>query len=320
MILVCGGLDDPVIKSVCARLAERDYSYRLLDLRIYPAGFQVNWHWQTGRPSGYIAGEGWRLDLGDLSGVYVRYLGWEDRVPPAGLATEFAGAIYAECDAGLAALLECLPCPVVNRLSRVMSNNSKPLQALHIRRCGLRTPLTLVTSEPHEAQRFYEECEGQVIHKPISAVRSIVRPAKIEDLAGLHISTHGPVQYQAFIPGDNLRVHTVSDRLFVTRIRSDAVDYRNAQNEGHSVKLESASLPASVAAACLRIAREFRLLFAGLDLKETPEGEYYCFEVNPSPAFQYYEWGGRYPIGDALAELLCQADSNGVLEDLALTI
>ena len=31
------------------------------------------------------------------------------------------------------------------------------------------------------------------------------------------------------------------------------------------------------------------LEFAGIDLKVTPDNEVYCFEVNPCPAFSYYE-------------------------------
>jgi hypothetical protein len=40
------------------------------------------------------------------------------------------------------------------------------------------------------------------------------------------------------------------------------------------------------------------------DLKETPEGEYYCFEVNASPAFPFYESQARPVVADALAEFL----------------
>ena len=42
--------------------------------------------------------------------------------------------------------------------------------------------------------------------------------------------------------------------------------------------------------------RTFDLLFAGIDLKQTPSGEFYCFEVNPSPGFLYYERHTGQPI------------------------
>jgi glutathione synthase/RimK-type ligase-like ATP-grasp enzyme len=59
-----------------------------------------------------------------------------------------------------------------------------------------------------------------------------------------------------------------------------------------------------VTAACLRLARALDLLIAGIDLKVTPDGEHYCFEINPSPGFSYYEHGSGQPISAALADLL----------------
>ena len=52
------------------------------------------------------------------------------------------------------ALLEDLPCPVVNRLGGGMSNNSKPYQALLLTRAGFRVPPTLVTNDPEAARAF----------------------------------------------------------------------------------------------------------------------------------------------------------------------
>jgi len=192
----------------------------------------------------------------------------------------------------------------VNRLSGAISNHSNPYQTIHIRRCGFSTPPALLTNDPDAALQFYEEFKGQVIYKSISGVRSIVRRVNKEQLARLPLLRHAPGQFQAFITGDNIRVHTVGNRWIATRIRSEAVDYRYAQQEGLTVAMEPTTLPVAVAEACLRVARRFRLLFAGIDLKQTPEGDYYCFEINPSPGFLVYEQNSGQSISGALAELL----------------
>jgi glutathione synthase/RimK-type ligase-like ATP-grasp enzyme len=304
MILICGALADPVTKIVCARLEHAGYPYRLLDLSVYPAGFQVNWQWRKAGPTGYISNTNWRLDLEDISSVYVRYIGSQERNPPSNITKEFLPALYTECDTCLSALLESLPCPVVNRMRGSISNNSKPYQALQIRRCGFRIPPTLVTNDPEAARRFYEEYSGKVIYKSISGVRSIVRRMNAEHLVRLPLLQHAPAQLQAYIPGDNIRVHTVGHLCFGTRIKSAAIDYRYAREEGLAAEMEPSALPDEVAAACLRVARQFQLLFAGIDLKETPEGDYYCFEVNPSPGFFVYEQQSGQCISRALAQLL----------------
>jgi glutathione synthase/RimK-type ligase-like ATP-grasp enzyme len=304
VILVCGGIADTVTELVCARLEERGYPYRLLDLGRYPAGYRLSWRWHDGHPEGTIATADWRLDLADVTAVYVRYLGAEGRVPPAGLTTESAAAIFVECDAGLAALLEHLPGMVVNRLAGGMSNHSKPLQALLVRRCGLLTPPTLVTTDPATALDFFAEWDGAIVYKSVSGIRSIVRRVEERHLARLPLLRHGPAQFQALIPGDDVRVHTIGDQVIATRIRSEAIDYRYGRREGHAVEMEPAILPADVESSCRRLASELDLLLAGIDLKVTPDGEYYCFEVNPSPGFLFYEQGTGQPISTALADLL----------------
>lgn len=305
MILVAGGLADSVTELVCARLAERGYGYRLLDLGRYPAGYRVSWRWRDGGPEGAIAGPDWSLDLADISGVYVRFLGPEGRLP-LDAAPETADLLRAEADAGLMALLEDLPCPVVNRSAGGLSNNSKPYQALALRRAGLRVPPTLVTNDPEAARAFYA-AHGAVIYKSVSGVRSIVRRLAPEELGRLELLRDGPAQFQAFVPGDNVRVHTVGERVFAVRVRSEAVDYRYAHRDGLVVEMEPIALPRAVEQACLAVARDLDLLLAGIDLKRTPEGEWYCFEVNPCPGFIYYERYSRLPISAALADLLRRA-------------
>ena len=304
MILVCGGLADSVTELVCARLEDCGYGYRLLDLGRYPDGFEIKWHWRDSGPAGYIAGPDWRLDLDEITGVYIRYLGHEGRVPPANVAPGAVPAMYAEYDTGLTVLLEDLPCTVVNRLAGGMTNNSKAYQALLVRQCGLLTPPTLVTNDPEAAHRFYYECQGDVIYKSLSGIRSIVRRIGPEQLERLSLLRNGPAQFQAFIPGENVRVHTVGDQLFVTRVHSETVDYRYSGREGGKTEMEPATLPPAIAESCLRLARELDLVLTGIDLKETPDGKYYCFEVNPCPGFLYYERQTRQPISAALADVL----------------
>jgi glutathione synthase/RimK-type ligase-like ATP-grasp enzyme len=302
MILVCGGLADGVTELVCARLEHCGFPYRLLDLARYPAGFQVAWRWTDAGPTGTIAGPDWVLDLDAISGVYVRFLGPEGRAPQQG-DPEHKAALQFEADAGLMALLEDLPCPVVNRIGGGMSNNSKPFQSLLLRRAGLAVPETLVTNDPEAARAFHAE-HKDVIYKSASGIRSIVRRLGPEQLARLAFLRDGPAQFQAFVPGRDVRVHTVGEAVFATRIETEAVDYRYAGRDGFDVAMRPLKLPTAVEDACLRAAHALDLLFTGIDLKETPDGDYICFEVNPCPGFIYYERHTGQPISTALANLL----------------
>jgi D-alanine-D-alanine ligase-like ATP-grasp enzyme len=47
-----------------------------------------------------------------------------------------------------------------------------------------------------------------------------------------------------------------------------------------------------------------QLAVAGIDLRQNVDGDWYCFEVNPSPAFTYYQEATDQPISRAIARLL----------------
>jgi glutathione synthase/RimK-type ligase-like ATP-grasp enzyme len=70
------------------------------------------------------------------------------------------------------------------------------------------------------------------------------------------------------------------------------------------VSLHSIDIPDDVAAACTGMTRALGLVLSGIDLLRTPDGEYYCFEVNPSPGFLFYERSTGQPISEAVAHLL----------------
>jgi glutathione synthase/RimK-type ligase-like ATP-grasp enzyme len=57
------------------------------------------------------------------------------------------------------------------------------------------------------------------------------------------------------------------------------------------------------------LAQALDLPLAGIDLRQRPDGQYLCFEVNPMPAYSYYESNTGLPISLALADLLASATS-----------
>ena len=306
MILVCGGLADIVTELFCSRLESMRTPYRLLDLGRFPEGVEVEWIWNSGEVSGFIRTGDWTLDLASVTGVFVRYLGMDGHAPFTTVPTGHEHTALSEAQCGLVALVESLTCPVANKASVSMSNCSKPYQALLVRESGLLTPPTLITNDPDAALRFWDECGHRVIFKSLSGVRSTVRELDEGDRDRLPLLRYGPAQFQKFLAGDNIRVHTVGTEAIATRIRSGAVDYRYASHQGSRAELEPTELPPAVVEACVGLSQQMGLLLAGIDLKETPEGEYYCFEVNPSPGFAYYEQHTGQPISAVLVEALNQ--------------
>ena len=202
-------------------------------------------------------------------------------------------------------LLELLPCTVANRASASVSNDSKVYQGFLAESFGLQTPRTLVTTDPDAARAFYDACDRRVIYKSLSGVRSIVRPLGDDDLGErLERVRNCPTQFQERVEGVDIRVHTVGDQVFPTEIVSEASDYRYARRVGASAELREIEIPPDVVRACTGMARSLGLVLSGVDLRRTPDGRTFCFEVNPSPGFLYYEHGTGQPISLAVANLL----------------
>jgi glutathione synthase/RimK-type ligase-like ATP-grasp enzyme len=204
--------------------------------------------------------------------------------------------------------LELSPLLVVNRFAPMASNSSKPYQAQLIRSAGFDVPETLVTNEPELALDFWRR-HGRVVYKSSSCTRSIVR--ELDDGALRRVGDIGwcPVQFQAYVDGFDVRVHVVGREVFATRINSTRTDYRYSDPAGGpSPTLAPVELDGALSERCASLTSGLGLVLGGIDLRITPDGRAVCFEVNPNPAFDYYEGHTGQPIAAALALHLSQAD------------
>jgi glutathione synthase/RimK-type ligase-like ATP-grasp enzyme len=183
------------------------------------------------------------------------------------------------------------------------SNNSKPYQSLLIRAAGFRTPETLLTTDVQAVSEFAAS-HARIIYKSISGVRSIVRHLDVGDADRLSDVRWCPTQFQEYVPGTDYRVHVISTDTFVSRVISSAVDYRYASRDGARTSIVPGELNSEVVERCVSLTHSLGLVAAGIDLRVTDGGEVYCFEVNPSPGFTYYEQATGQPIAAAIAELL----------------
>ena len=280
MVLICADPSEAVTAFFCSRLRILGIDHRILDLRAKRETFSIESSLRGGRRSGLISFADWQVSFDDLTGVYFRNVPLDE---PGNEPQSTIDEPYPRIDPQITVVLNGLPCRIVNRTAATYSNWSKPYQALIIRRCDFKIPKTLITNDVTAARTFYAECNGAVISKSISGLRSIVQRINEGDLNPLRAMQHRPTQFQEYLPGDNIRVHVIGETLFAVRIQSKAVDYRYAGREGHARTMVSTTLPENVETNCIRLTKELGLRMSGIDLKETPAGEYYCFEVNTSP-------------------------------------
>jgi len=304
MILVSGILGDGLIELMCARLNDMNYEYLFLDELRFPGEFNITWSPSRNGPTGSVSSPAATISLDDITGVYARYVQYRDGRHRDGISPGEEELIKAEYQSSLMHLYDLLPCVVVNRVKASTSNDSKLYQQSLVASFGFHTPRTLVTTVPEEAVDFYHACARKVVYKSLSSVRSIVRRLEDTDLLRLERVKNCPTQFQELVEGVDIRVHTVGAAVFATELISEASDYRYASRSGASLTARAIELPSEVASACVRLAESSGLMVAGIDLRRTPANRYFCFEMNPSPGFIFYERATGQPISEAVANLL----------------
>jgi len=255
--------------------------------------------------AGCIRMGGESINLAEVSAAYVRP--YESvRLPEiAAAGPESAAWQHAiHFDDILASWSELTSALVVNRFSASAVNGSKPYQLERIRSLGWSVPETLITTDADEAKAFWKD-HGEVVYKSVSGTRSRVSRLRAEHTERFSDLSSCPTQFQQYIYGVDYRVHVVDDKVFACVVCCSADDYRYPANE--TPEIRGCSLTPDLEEKCRKLAAAMNLPLAGIDLRCTPQDEWFCFEVNPSPAFTYYQQMTGQPIGQAVALLLANA-------------
>ncbi|MBN1857390.1 MAG: ATP-grasp domain-containing protein [Dehalococcoidia bacterium] len=304
MILLCGIPTETPLEMVAASLRRLGIPHVWFNQRQF-ADMDLWFTLSNGHVTGILSMDGRAYRLQDFRGVYIRLM--DDRSLPELRSEPGDSQKSRHCHALHDALMqwcEVAPARVVNRAAPMGSNSSKPYQTQLIREHGFAIPETLITNEP-ELVREFHSYHNQLVYKSISGIRSIVQTLDDESIARLDSIRWCPTQFQEFIPGQNVRVHTIGTSVFATAIASNVTDYRYAhlQKDGET-ELSAMQLPDELTDRCVRLSMSLGLAFAGIDLKVTPDNRVYCLEVNPSPAFSYYESNTGQPIAEAVARYM----------------
>jgi glutathione synthase/RimK-type ligase-like ATP-grasp enzyme len=296
-VLIWGLGDDPQITSVRRELRALGVPCALLDQR---AGYEGVERADARRTLALEA------TLDAATAAYVR--SWDALdIPEVRALSPPRRQERLEVEAYLWAWLHGTGITVVNRPTAGESNCSKPLQQALIAAYGFSVPETLVTTDAAVAWEFVA-AHRRVAYKSISARRSVVACLSAGDDSSalrerLRSVSWCPTQLQRWIPGTDYRVHVIGAAAYACEIASDAVDYRY---DGQAT-LRSAEIPPAELQRCVQLTRGLGLTLGGVDLRHGTDGQWYCFEVNPCPAFSYYEQETGLPLSRALASLLTEA-------------
>ena len=302
MILLWGAVEDSPFRAVRSALVRmKEPTFVLDQSAVLASAMEL----QIDRGvSGRLRVTDEEVDLEALVGAYLRTYDWTRLPLLAGHGPETRQWTHAQrFHHTMWTWADITPVNVVNRPSSMASNSSKPYQSREILSAGFRVPETLVTTSCDAVMAFWER-HGTVVYKSISSVRSVVSRLTSAHADRLQDIAVCPTQFQEYVPGVDYRVHVVGDDLFCSRITTRADDYRYASREGFDIDVSVCEVPESCAQTCSVVCSALNLPVAGIDLRRTPDWEWYCFEVNPSPAFTFYDRAPGEPIAQAIASFV----------------
>ena len=238
------------------------------------------------------------VDLEAASGVYLRLISPRRHQQPDALSQRRHDAALAL----ICSWAEITRVRVANRPSAMAGNSSKPYQSALIRRLGFAVPETLVTNDP-EAVRQFQRRVGRLVYKSASGTRSVVHELTPARAGTLDRVRNLPTQFQQLLRGTNVRVHLIGGRAFACEIVADTLDYRYREG-GPPARMRPVDLPPEVEARCRELSAALNLPLAGIDLLRDADGQWWCFEVNPSPAYSSFSEPTGLPLAEALARWL----------------
>lgn len=204
--------------------------------------------------------------------------------------------------------------------------NQKLPQLILASQIGFSVPPTQLTNNWDDVlARFSNSDDTELIakmHRGVLADHNDIKAA-YTTLLGLDridqlrlVSLPYPGLLQPFIPKRReWRVSVVYDRVFSGAIYTSAAardDWRKHQLDPERVQFRSETLPAEVADKCVRFLRSSSLGYGAFDLIETPDGEFFFLECNPSGQFAWLDEQCDLGVaGGIAAALVAIAEQHG---------
>lgn len=317
ILLVTRSDDNDSVDRVAAALAARGARPFRLDTDRFPTEVELALRQPRGpsllrSPAGEIA-------LEDIAAIWYRRAAIAAALP-AEMDPQERDAAIKESRASLIGALECLECPVMDRISTVRAAEHKPRQLAIAHALGLDVPRTLTSNAPDAVRRFWDECGGQVVVKALSSFaiydqagrENVVftSPLAAAELDHLDQLALAPMTFQEHLAKSvELRVTLIGGRAFAAAVDSQALERSRVDWRKEGARLLRAwtpyPLPGDVAHRLLALAARLGLSFGAADVVVTPDGRHVLLEINPGGEwFWLDDVFGPAALSSAIAETL----------------
>lgn len=305
---------DPAADLVVDELTIRRVPVMRFDMGNFPSAVSLSAE-HAGAPwAGALADEHRSVRMEEVRAVYYR----RPRLPAVSEEMQEPHRTWAneQALAGLLGTLYALPVLWVNRPDVDGIASHKPGQLPVAAAHGLRTPRSLITTDPKAARVFCRELGGPVICKPLmggpleypddrrtGVPTALIDPDTIDDTVSL--TAH--LFQERITKSHEVRLTVVGTDMFAAEIHAGSdisrVDWRSDYD---ALTYDVCEVPDDVRAGVLGWLKHFGLSFGAFDFAVTPSGDWVMFECNPSGEWSWIQSKTGLPIAAHIADLLAK--------------
>jgi hypothetical protein len=228
---------------------------------------------------------------------------------------KFASLEYRSFYHSIAYFLETLPVWSINKYSVARMMIQKAVQMRLARKCGLKTPATLMSNTPQAVKDFLERentrsiCKGFTPHvwqkegKMSVAITETFELTRAQ-LPDDEVLTYAPAIYQDRVPKEfDVRMVLMGNQIYSYALKNkkEALDWRQDAGLGH-VSAEQIATPPEVEKGVLEFARQSGLCFGSLDFGVDALGQWWFLEINEQGQFL---WLDQFSPDARLMEKFC---------------
>jgi glutathione synthase/RimK-type ligase-like ATP-grasp enzyme len=309
MILVVSYREEEHTALVVDHLKRAGREVVQIDLADFPARQLITCTWNgSAAPRFLIEHDQREINLADTGAVWWRRVNGF-AIDPAIGAGEHQAFAQNETTQAVYGMLDSLTCPWVNPREADAAAHHKPYQWTIARELGLKLPQTLVTSRPEAARAFIDRLHPKrVVFKAFLASINEWRETRViedEDLKRLDLVRYAPVIFQEYVPGVDLRITVIGEKIFAAEIdvrnTSYEFDMRMVVGEG---SMRAVTLPREIETKLLALQRRLNLVYGAIDMRRNDRGEYVFLEVNPAGQWLFVEQRCGLAIANAMADHL----------------
>ena len=321
ILIISDPAEDAHVGFVEEELRVRGAEYVIFNPGDYPvrSSITVSQH-DTGAPVMTLSGSGTTVDLGDVTGAWIRRPGKPSVTPDMDPAVaEWADM---ECRHVVRGLYEHIPhARWISQPSAIERANTKPWQLRIARELGFSVPPYVLTTDPDAARAFIRRHDHAVIAKslarpflvwPQEAEAQVMYTRLLDREAEAELAhvRNAPTFFQKYIVKEaDLRVIVIGEEVFAVEIASGqnantAVDFRVI--DPFDLPHRVVTLSPQLNDACVALTKRLGLAFGAIDIVRDADGGHHFLEINPNGQWMWLEWMTGVPLRRAICDFLCR--------------